>query len=117
MFGNRSHCRRHVGKVEREIKLPDISLIMSSTACDIRELKHVGRQRGDEGQNKFLQINDSKENLSYIIIRMNLIQYKKLKTLALCLGRVLLNRILSCTCYSLKCRRCIKDVKICDLPL
>ena len=29
-----------------------------------------------------LQINDSKENFSYIIIRMNLIQYKKLKTLA-----------------------------------
>jgi hypothetical protein len=28
---------------------------------------------------------------------MKLIQYKKLKTLALCLGRVLLNRILSCT--------------------
>jgi hypothetical protein len=58
-----------------------------------RELKHVGRQYDDDGQNKFLQINDSKENLSYIIIRMNLIQYKKLKTLALCLGRVLLNRI------------------------
>ena len=57
---------------------------------DIRELKHVGRQHDDDGQNKFLQINDSKENLSYIIIRMNLIQYKKLKTLALCLGRVLL---------------------------
>ena len=56
----------------------------------IRELKHVGRQHEDDGQNKFLQINDSKENLSYIIIRMNLIQYKKLKTLALCLGRVLL---------------------------
>ena len=51
------------------------------------ELKHVGRQRDDDGQNKFLQINDSKENLSYIIIRMNLIQYKKLKALALCLGR------------------------------
>jgi hypothetical protein len=33
-----------------------------------RELKHVGRQHDDEGQNKFLQINDSKENLSYIII-------------------------------------------------
>jgi hypothetical protein len=55
-----------------------------------RELKHVGRQHEGDGQNKFLQINDSKENLSYIIIRMNLIQYKKLKTLALCLGRVLL---------------------------
>ena len=54
----------------------------------IRELKHVGRQHDDDGQNKFLQINDSKENLSYIIIRMNLTQYKKLKTLALCLGRV-----------------------------
>jgi hypothetical protein len=36
------------------------------------ELKHVGRQHHDDGQNKFLQINDSKENLSYIIIRMNL---------------------------------------------
>jgi hypothetical protein len=83
----------------------------------ISELKHAGRQRGDDCQNKFLQINDSKENLSYIIIRMNLIQYKKLKTLALCLGTVLLNRILSCTCYGLKCRRCINDVKICDLPL
>ena len=33
-----------------------------------RELKHVGRQHDDDGQNKFLQINDSKENLSYIII-------------------------------------------------
>ena len=77
---------------------------------DNRDLKHVGRQHDDDGQNKFLQINDSKENLSYIIIRMNLIQYKKLKTLALCLGRVLLNRILSCTCYGLKFRRCIKDV-------
>jgi hypothetical protein len=58
----------------------------------IRELKHVGRQHDDDGQNKFLQINDSKENLSYIITRMNLIQYKKLKTLALCLGRVLLTK-------------------------
>jgi hypothetical protein len=43
----------------------------------------VGRQHDDDGQNKFLQMNDSKENLSYIINRMNLIQYKKLKTLAL----------------------------------
>jgi hypothetical protein len=42
-----------------------------------RELKHVGRQHDDDGPNKFLQINDSKENLSYIIIRMNLIQHKK----------------------------------------
>ena len=65
--------------------------------------------QGEIKTNSF-QINDSKENLSYIIIRMNLIQYKKLKTLALCLGRVLLKQILS-----LKCRRCIKDVKICDL--
>jgi hypothetical protein len=81
----------------------------------IRELNHVGRQH--DGQNKFLQINDGKTKLSYIIIRMNLIQYKKLKTLALCLGRVLLNGILNCTCYGLKCKRCIKDVKISDLPL
>ena len=69
--------------IERYIFLPVPTM-------DNRELKHVGRQHDDDGQNKFLQINDSKENLSYIIIRMNLIQYKKLKTLALCLGRVLL---------------------------
>ena len=62
----------------------------ASRAYNNRELKHVGRQHDDDGQNKFLQINDSKENLSYIIIRMNLIEYKKLKTLALCLERVLL---------------------------
>jgi hypothetical protein len=42
----------------------------------LRELKHVGRQHDDDGQNKFLQINDSKENLLHLIIRMNLIQYK-----------------------------------------
>jgi hypothetical protein len=42
----------------------------------IRELKHVGRQHDDDGQNKFLQINDSKENLLHLIIRMNLIQHK-----------------------------------------
>jgi hypothetical protein len=29
-----------------------------------RELKHVGRQHDGDGQNKFLQINDSKDNLS-----------------------------------------------------
>ena len=65
----------------------------NSARGDNRELKHVGRQHDGNGQNKFLQINDCKEKKSYIITRMNLIQYKKLKTLALCLGRVLLNRI------------------------
>ena len=91
--------------------------VKSEPLYNNRELKHVGWQRDYDGQNKFLQVNDSKENLSYIINRMNLIQYKKLKTLTLCLGRVLLNRILSCICYGLKCGRCIKDVKICDFPL
>jgi hypothetical protein len=48
---------------------------------------------------------------------MNFIQCKKLKTLALP-GKSSTDRILSCTCYGLKCRRrCIKDVKICNLPL
>jgi hypothetical protein len=50
---------------------------LRSQVTTIGELKHVGRQRGDDGQNKFLQINDNKENLLRIIIRMNLIQYKK----------------------------------------
>ena len=53
-------------------------LVLSSTPQlgylgNNRELKHVGRQHDDDGQNKFLQINDSEENLSYIIIRMNLL--------------------------------------------
>ena len=43
------------------------------------EIKHVRRRDDDDGQNKFLQINDSEENLSYVIIRMNLIEYKKLE--------------------------------------
>jgi hypothetical protein len=34
----------------------------------------LGRQRDDDGQNKFLQINGSKDNSSYIINRMSLIQ-------------------------------------------
>jgi hypothetical protein len=90
---------------------------LRSHVTTIGELKHVGRQHGDDGQKKILQINYNKENLLRIIIRMNLMQYKKLKTLPICLGRVLLNRILNCTCDGLKCWRCIKYVKICDLPL
>jgi hypothetical protein len=34
----------------------------------------LGRQRDDDGQNKLLQINGSKDNSSYIINCMNLIQ-------------------------------------------
>jgi hypothetical protein len=96
-----------VSRLERQTKRENLWFAVVNS-----ELKHAGRQLGDDSQNKFLQINDSKENFN-----MNLIQYKKLKTLALCLGRVLLNRILSCTCYALKCRHCINDVKICDLSL
>jgi hypothetical protein len=40
----------------------------------IRDLTILGRQRNDDGQNKLLQINGSKDNSSYIINRMNLIQ-------------------------------------------
>jgi hypothetical protein len=41
------------------------------------ELKHVGRQRGDDGQNKFLQINDSKEKIarSTLFRHTNLMQH------------------------------------------
>jgi hypothetical protein len=41
----------------------------------IRDLAIIGRQRDDDGQNKLLQINGSKNNSSYIINRMNLIQF------------------------------------------
>jgi hypothetical protein len=41
---------------------------------DIRDLTSFGRQRDDDGQNKLLQINGSKDSSSYIINRMNLIQ-------------------------------------------
>jgi hypothetical protein len=40
----------------------------------IRDLTILGRQRDNDGQNKLLQINGSKDNSSYIINRMNLIQ-------------------------------------------
>ena len=39
----------------------------------IRDLMILGRQRDDDSQNK-LQINGGKDNLSYIINRMNVIQ-------------------------------------------
>ena len=39
-----------------------------------RDLTILGRQRDDDGQNKLLQINGNKDNSSYIINRMNLIQ-------------------------------------------
>jgi hypothetical protein len=39
-----------------------------------RDLTILGRQRDDDSQNKLLQINGSKDNSSYIINRMNLIQ-------------------------------------------
>jgi hypothetical protein len=35
----------------------------------------LGRQRDGDGQNKLLQINGSKDSSSYIINRMNLIQF------------------------------------------
>ena len=75
--------------------------VQSNVACDgpmvqrrvrhIRDLTILGRQR--DGQNKFLQINGSKDSSWNIINRMNLIQFLKLKTLVLWLGRVLLNPV------------------------
>jgi hypothetical protein len=38
-----------------------------------RDLTILGRQRDDDGQNKLLRINGSKDNSSYIINRMNLV--------------------------------------------
>jgi hypothetical protein len=76
-----------------------------------RNLTILGRQRDDDGQNKLLQINGSKDNSSYIINRMNLIQSQKLKTCVLWLGRVLLNSVWSC--LRLKMQPLYKDVKIC----
>jgi hypothetical protein len=79
---------------------------------DSRDLTIIGQQRDDDGQNKLLQINDSKDNSSFIINRMNLIQLK-LKTWVLWLGRVLLNPVWSCSCCGLKCSRCIKMWNLC----
>jgi hypothetical protein len=77
----------------------------------IRDLTILGRQRDDDGQNKLLQINGSKDNSSYIINCVNLIQSQKLKTWVLWLGRILMNPVWSCTCCGLKCSRCIKTWK------
>ena len=43
-------------------------------------LRSRGRQSDDDVQNKFTQINDCKEILSYIVNRMNLKQLEEIKT-------------------------------------
>ena len=53
----------------------------------------IRRQRDHYGQNKIFHTNDSKENLMYIIGRMNLIQKKELMTQPLFRGIVLRKRI------------------------
>ena len=58
----------------------------------------IRRQRDDYDQNKIIHIKGTKENLSFIISRMILIQKKKVMAQALCRERVLLNRILNRTC-------------------
>jgi hypothetical protein len=40
-----------------------------------RDLTILGRQRDGDGQNKLLQINGSKDSLSYNINRVNLVQF------------------------------------------
>ena len=52
-----------------------ICIKMSHLIDNDRDLTILGRQRDDDGQNKLLQINGSKDNSSYIINRMNLIQF------------------------------------------
>ena len=52
-----------------------LSPLLASYEVDIRDLTILGRQSDDDGQNKLLQINGSKDNSSYIINRMNLIQF------------------------------------------
>jgi hypothetical protein len=55
-----------------EIGLGKAWLPFSRSCHDyIRDLTILGRQRDDDGQNKLLQINGSKDNSSYIINRMN----------------------------------------------
>ena len=61
---------------KREFNLIDIHFELAS--CNVihkRDLTILGRQRDDDGQNKLLQINGSKDSSSYIINRMNLIQF------------------------------------------
>ena len=50
------------------------NFLHGTVPSNIRDLTILGRQRDDDGQNKLLQINGSKDNSSYIINRMNLIQ-------------------------------------------
>ena len=47
-------------------------MIWRAQSSYYRDLTILGRQRDDDGQNKLLQINGSKDNSWYIINRMNL---------------------------------------------
>ena len=51
-----------------------MEVIFASYKVASKDLTFLGRQRDDDGQNKLLQINGGKDNSSYIISRMNLIQ-------------------------------------------
>jgi hypothetical protein len=51
-----------------------VCVCVGGGGMSIRDLTILGRQRDDEGQNKFLQMNGSKDKSSYIINRMNLTQ-------------------------------------------
>jgi hypothetical protein len=68
----------------------------SSNKSDIRDLKHVRRQRDDDSQNKLLQINYCEEELLCIIhcmhVYMNWVQFQEIKTKALWLKTLLLSK-------------------------
>jgi hypothetical protein len=56
-------------------RLQTIVPVNGRTLNHNRDLTILGRQRDGDGQNKLLQINGSKDSSSYIINRMNLIQF------------------------------------------
>jgi hypothetical protein len=73
LFGHTSLPKNHISHAVDSITNPAGTRRRSDVG--IRDLTILGRQRAGDGQNKLLQINGSKDSSSYIINRMNLIQF------------------------------------------
>ena len=84
----------------------------------IRDLTILGRQRDGDGQNKLLQINDSKDSSSYIINRMNLINtVLEVEDMGFMVGKSSAKPSLKLHLLWLGMQPLYQHVKICDLAL
>jgi hypothetical protein len=80
--------------------------------AESRDLTILGRQRDDNGQNKLLQINGSKDNSSYIINTV-----LEVEDMGFMVGKSSPEPSLKLHLLRLEMQPLYQDVRICDLVL